>query len=621
VKFFSFVVYAQVVWLFNLNFCPLIKSVFILLLTFLLVAPVFSGTINKWLIVYEKVCTNENQQEDTLSVDTLGVVNSQTENSKDSVSFLSKVKEKVKIRGGMGLSTAFYQAIGIPDQRDPFYWQVAGNVEITIGQVSLPFSVTYNQQERNFTQPFNQYGVSPKYKWITTHLGYRTMFFSEYSLSGNQFLGAGVELNPENSIFKGKFLYGRFSKAVDGYYTDGHVSGTPSFERIGAGVLFSVGKPKNSISAYLFKAKDDKNSITAFANDVSIKPAENLVMGFSTVQDLSKKISFSSEINFSAYTRDTRIPESVLDGYTFINNMGDLFYANSTSTFNKAIKGEISYTEKKYKIGAVYRRVDPDYLTMGSVYLNNDFEDIQLKSNFRAIKNKLNVTLSGGSQRNNLNKDKTTKMSRLIASISGAYTISKNWTSMITFSNFNTSSSMMVVNTLDTMRYAQVTQNASAQLMYNKVLKKVRLATGLSGNYQNANVFQNQELNTNSSSRLVNANYSFQMEFLKSGLNVSANLSGAQNQSGENEVSTLGPTLVVNKRFFTGKLNSAVSVSTLKSFMNGDHLGYILNLKGSNNFLINRHHALTNTISYIKKSSDTSVSEQFIVTLGYNYVF
>lgn len=561
------------------------------------------------------------QGDDTTSVDTSSGKSLIVENPEDTVSFFSKAKEKVKIRGGLGLSSAFYNAIGVQDQRDPFYWQIAGNMEITIGQVSLPFSVTYNQQERNFTQPFNQYGVSPKYKWITAHLGYRTLCFSEYSLSGNQFLGAGLELAPEKSIIRGKILYGRFAKAVDGYYTDGHVSGSPSFERVGMGALVEIGKPKNKFAAYLFKAKDDKSSITSFANDVTIKPGENLVMGFSTVQDVSKKISFSSEINFSAYTRDTRVPESVLEGYTYINNLGSLFYANSTSTFNKAIKGEISYNEKKYKIGIVYRRVDPEYLTMGSVYLNNDFEDIQLKSNFRAIQNKLNVTVSGGFQRNNLNKDLATKMNRLIASTSAAYTINKNWTSMITFSNFNTSSSMIVVNSLDTMRYAQVTQNASSQLMYNKVFKNVRIATGLNGNYQNANVFQNQELNENSSSRLFNANYSFLLEFLKSGLNVTTNMAGAMSETGENEVSTLGPTLAVNKRFFSGKLNNSVSLSALKSYMNGDPLGHIVNFKSNNNFYLNRHHAITNTISFIKKLSDTSSSEQFIVTIGYNYVF
>jgi hypothetical protein len=553
--------------------------------------------------------------------DTLSTSDSISGNKKDTTSFFSKAKEYVKISGGIGLAGAFYNSFGAPAQRDPFYWQISGNLDITIGQISLPFSATFNQQERSFTQPFNQYGVSPKYKWITAHIGYRSLSFSEYSLSGNQFLGAGLELAPEKFIVKGKIVYGRFAKAVDGYYTDGQVSGSPSFERWGMGALVQVGKPRNNLSVYLFKAKDEKNSITSFADDVTIKPAENLIVGFSTVQDIKKKISFTSEINFSAYTRDIRVAESVLEGYSFINNLGSLFYANSTSTFNKAIKGELSYTEKKYKIGLSYRRVDPDYQSMGSVYLNNDFEDLQLQTTFRLLKNKLSVNVSGGFQRNNLNNDKTSEMLRLIASLSTTYTINEHWTSTLTFSNFNTSSQMVVVNTLDTMRYAQVSQNMSGQIMYNKVFKKVRFGTGLNGNYQNAKIFQNDVLNVNSSSRLFNANYSFQLGLLKSGLNISANIGAAMTEAGLKEMSTLGPTLSINKRFKSGKLTTSISVSTLKSYMDSVPLGYILNLKSNNNYSINRHHALTNTLSYIEKSSPGNKVKQFIATLGYNYVF
>lgn len=545
----------------------------------------------------------------------------EVEKGKDTSGKLSKVKEHVTIGGGIGVSTAFYSSFGAPAQRDPFYWQISGSLDLTIGQVSLPFSGTLNQQDRSFTQPFNQYGVSPKYKWITAHLGYRSLRFSEYSLSGNQFLGVGLELAPDKSFVKGKLVYGRFSKAVDGYYTDGQVTGVPSFERWGMGFQVELGKPKRHVGVHAFKAKDDRNSITSFANDVTIKPAENLIFGLSTAMEVSKKLSFNGEINFSAYTRDTRVDETVLEGYTYINNLGSLFYANATSTFNKALKADLSYTEKKYKVGLAYRRVDPDYLSMGSVYLNNDFEDIQAQTSFKAIKNKMSVSLSGGLQRNNLNKDKSTEMLRLISSISTTYIINQHWTAMVNFSNFNTESQMQVVNSLDTMRFAQVTKNASSQIIYNKVFTKVRIASGISVNYQNAKIFQNDTLNITSSSKLVNANYSFQLGLLKSGINITANIGGAMNVTADNEIATLGPTIAINKRFVHGKLSSSVAASTLKSFINGESLGYILNLKCNNNFRINRHHALTNTVSYIEKASNNTSAKQFIATIGYNYVF
>jgi hypothetical protein len=339
------------------------------------------------------------------------------------------------------------------------------------------------------------------------------------------------------------------------------------------------------------------------------------------VQDITKKISFSSEINFSAYTRDTRIGETVLEGYSFINNLGSLFYANSSTTFNKAIKADLSYTDKSYKIGLVYRRVDPDYLSMGSVYLTNDFEDLQLQSSFRLLKNKLSVGLSGGVQRNNLSNTETTQMLRLIESLSITYTISKQWTAVVSVSNFNTSSHMVVVNELDTMRYAQVTKNLSFQIMYNKVYEKLRIGTGFNGNYQDAKIFQNDVLNSKSSSTLINGNYSVQFGFLKSGFTIVANIGGALNMMSDKQVSTLGPTLSLNKRFRAGKLNTSISFSALQTYLSGSASGEILNLKSNTNYRVNRHHSLTNTVSLIQKTSNGKTVQQFLVTLGYNYVF
>lgn len=536
--------------------------------------------------------------------------------------FIKKAQEHLSIGGGFSISTAYYNAFGDPPQRDPFYWQISGNVDVRIGNdISMPFSATFNQQERSFTQPFNQYGVSPKYKWATAHLGFRSVRFSEYSLSGNQFLGLGVELYPENSPVRGKALIGRFAKAVDGYFTDGRVSGSPSFERWGYGVLLEAGKPRNNASLYLFKGKDDMNSITEFANDATIKPAENLIVGISTKQEFKKHFTFDGEINFSAYTRDIRTEESVLEGYTYLNNLGTLFFANATSTFNKAIKGEFAYTNSKFKIGLGYRRIDPDYLSMGSVYLNNDFEDVQLKTMFRTLKNKMNVSVSGGVQRNNLNNDKATQMIRLIASVAGTYVINNNWNAMVNLSNFNSASESVIINTLDTMRYAQVTRSASSQIMYSKANDKIRYATGLSGNYQNARVLQNDTLNANSSSELVNANLSFQLGFLKTGINISTSLSGAMNITGARKITTLGPTIALNKRFISGKLTLSFASSVLRSYVDYLPSGFILNLKSNNNYRINRHHAVTNTLSLISKATGATKFDQFIGTIGYNYVF
>ena len=535
----------------------------------------------------------------------------------DSVSnsFLPEIiTDNVKISGGIGGMSTFYNASGVDQQRDPLFWQLNANLNIQVGQISIPFSAVVNQQQRSFTQPFNQYGLSPKYKWITAHMGYRSLKFSDYSLGGNQFLGGGIELNPEKGIVRGKVLYGRFAKAVDGYFTDGKVVGEPSFERWGWGGMVEVGTQKNNVGVLLFRAKDDLNSIVEFAEDATIKPGENMIFGLTVNQQITKKLKLDGEIDWSAYTRDVRVEESVFEGFTYLNNI-PLFYANSTSSFNKAIRGELSYNEKKYKFGLAYRRVDPEYLSMGSVYLNNDFEDLQAKTSFRMLKNKLSLSGSAGFQRNNLNDDKASEMLRLISSINANYNISQSWMVNAVFSNFNSQSQMAIVNTLDTMRYAQVTKNASFQTMYAKANDKFRNGLSLGVNYQNAKI--NGEVNSN----LYNANLGYQLGILKQGLNITASLNAAQNITETSEVATLGPVLSLNKRFLSGKLSTTAPGSYLTTFIYGVNAGFISNFKIGSSYKVNRHHAFNLNGSLITRELSQTNTREFMLNFGYNYIF
>ena len=534
----------------------------------------------------------------------------------DTTSFYGKAKEIVNISGGFSsIGTAYMINDTSLSQRDPFFWQLGANINIKIGQVSIPFSAVMNQQERNFTQPFNQYGLSPKYKGITAHLGYRSLKFSDFSLSGNQFLGVGVEIAPKNSIVKGKALYGRFSRAVDGYYTDGKVVGSPSFERWGFGGMVEVGKPNNNVGVILFRATDDQSSITSFANDATIKPGENLIFGLTTKQKISKQLSLKGEIDWSAFTKDLRLDPTVLEGFSYLNNVEPLFHANASSSFSKAIKADLDYSKKQFKVGIGYRRIDPEYQTMGSVYLNNDFEDLQAKSSVRVLKNKLTLGGSAGFQRNNLDDSKAAEMIRLISSLTANYNINEHLMINGAFSNFNSQSQMAIVNTLDTMRYAQVTKNANLQLMYATANDVRRIAASLRGNFQNA------KINGIDNTTLYNGGVSFQYGLLKSGLNIVSGINVSQNITENYEIVSVGPTLGLNKRFFTGKINAAVSGSALKTFLGAVDNGYVLNIKGMCTFKLNRHHAFNLIFSTIGKNNATTDTQETTISLGYNYSF
>ena len=111
-------------------------------------------------------------------------------------------QDPFRINGSVTAKLQFYGTDKENPSRSPFMWYLQGNPVITVYGIVLPFSFRVSEQQRDFRQPFNQFGVSPYYKWVKLHLGYRSHNWSTYSLAGHSIAGAGLELTP------GKFQVG-----------------------------------------------------------------------------------------------------------------------------------------------------------------------------------------------------------------------------------------------------------------------------------------------------------------------------------------------------------------------------------------------------------------------------
>lgn len=97
--------------------------------------------------------------------------------------------EAIKVNGGISVSQLFNSSFGGEQRRDPYNYYLNGNLNFSIYGLSIPLTFNFSNQQFGFQQPFNQYGLSPTYKWITLHAGYTSMSFSPYTLSGHLFLG------------------------------------------------------------------------------------------------------------------------------------------------------------------------------------------------------------------------------------------------------------------------------------------------------------------------------------------------------------------------------------------------------------------------------------------------
>ena len=108
------------------------------------------------------------------------------------------LKKPVKLHGNLNIQLQAYKASGIDPRQKDFSWMISGMPTLEIFGVQFPFSFLLSNFDNKFYQPFNQFGVSPYYKWIKLHLGYRNITYSPYTLAGHRMLGAGFDLTPKN---------------------------------------------------------------------------------------------------------------------------------------------------------------------------------------------------------------------------------------------------------------------------------------------------------------------------------------------------------------------------------------------------------------------------------------
>lgn len=286
------------------------------------------------------------------------------------ISGLTK-KNLVKVSGSLNATSTFYHAAGIENRRLPFFWMVQGNLNVQVAGIDIPISAAISTQSKEFAVPFNQFGLSPKYKFVTAHLGYRSLRYSRFSLSGTTFLGVGVDVKPPKSPVHVSAMYGRFEKASLEGSSLGVNFGQPTYQRMGFGTKVTVGNKDRHVDFVLFRAKDDVTSIQ-LPDSLNVMPEENLVLAVTTKSKITKKTTVELEYALSAYTQDARDEDLVLDSYTYFNNLGGLFTPNATTEFQRALLANINVKAKRANLKFAYRRIDPGYRTMGSIFLNND---------------------------------------------------------------------------------------------------------------------------------------------------------------------------------------------------------------------------------------------------------
>lgn len=460
-------------------------------------------------------------------------------------------KEKfITIKGGVNAGAGFVEP-GNHTATDPMMVNLSGNLDINLlGIIDAPFSIYLSSKNKTFQQPsFSQFGLSPRYKSVTAHVGYRNLSFTPYTLSGMTFLGGGMEYAPKDGPFRIILMSGRLRKEIS--TGDGAYYNPPGYERWGGGAFVNVGSRDHQYGLALFRAWDKVRQLIQ-QDSGFINPQENLVIGLNTSQNIAGKITFSADYTISMITANTfaepgseqrlRLPDFLIQTNASTHKAGALNLKAGTNI------GQTS-------LSLVYRRIDPGFASFGCSYVSTDLQEWLAEFSTGISANKISITGELGVERNNLSRLQSSTTKRVIGSVNLNFTAGRNMTGSLNYSNFSSSSNPGIVQLADSFRYIQTTRNIAGSLNYSFPGDVQKSMAGLTFSLQDASTLNyfGTEKETDGN-QFYSAALFMRTSFTNSKLSLTGNFNWSSFVMREGNVLSAGPSLTCGKTFLQDKM-------------------------------------------------------------------
>lgn len=500
----------------------------------------------------------------------------------------------------------------------PFSFLFNINVAPSVYGFSFPISASYSQMNKSFEHPFYRFGISPSYKWAKLNLGHRSTNFSQFSLSGQKSFGAGIELTPGKLRFG--FMYGKFQRDV-GYRTTNPIEDLKQndYSRKGYAAKLGIGSDKNHFDLIFMRIADE---LATFDMSNNILPESNVVASAITKFSLGKHVKLHAEMAASVITRDMSAGSLDLSSIpNFLHNSVSYLNINSSSNLTLARDFGIDYSNKTYSLGLEYKRVDPEYRSLGAHYFRNDFQNIALKAGYRSKKVAVNANV--GIIKDNLKDTKLAQTNRLLTGLNLSINPTKSFSLAANYSNFSTKQAEGSAALNDTIRMYQVNRNLSVVPQYRFGNKKV--SNNIMANLTYAEMLDKNDFAVYAVpvvSKIAFLQYMYQQN--EKGLGLSTNFNYSDFEATNSRTTTIGPTLSATKSLFKKKGRAQLSMSYLWSDTN-QVSGNIINLRTGLNYKITKKQLIKFSYNMIKSSSDdTTISKPYDRSRGllsYTYKF
>jgi hypothetical protein len=512
-----------------------------------------------------------------------------------------KKQKPIVFGGGFGLGFSYYNSNSPIKRTAPYNWYVSGSPSVRIYGLNIPFSFTYSETGRSLTHPFvyNFTGASPYYKWATTHIGFRSMNFSEYTMSGVVFNGVGVELKPGKLRFAA--FYGVFNPAVESDSSNGDFGVIlPAYKRIGYGAKLGVGTDNNYFDLIYFRGKDDAASLKKVPAFENIKPVDNVTIGPRFRFTFFKHWFVESDLAISVFTRN--ILNDTLKETEDLRTIYQFVRVN-TSTYGSfaghATSG-LRYT--KWGISARVRQISSDFQSLGINLLQDDIREYTINPNFTLFKSKFNIGGSYGIYTDNASGKRTNTTIRNILNTNININPNNKLNLGLAYSNFGTSRTNGLLQLNDSITFSIINESYNVNISYNFGTVKKPIVFSLFGLYQLANdrnIFTRKYNN----SEVLNLGLNSQYKFDKSKIQISWGFAYAAFMVGEQDFQTRNAQVGFRKNLNKEKLNLGINFNYIKRYQDGMQHGDIMSSNISIQARLGKRHSIQTQFRLMRNST------------------
>lgn len=298
------------------------------------------------------------------------------------------------ITGAVGTQNTYhYSSVG-DGYASPLSNAVYANLNISIYGFNMPFAFYYSNDNTSFTYPQFSFNLNPQYKNWTGHIGQSSMDFSQYVMT-TSFNGVGLEYNSDR-LRIGAF-YGKLRSAVNDDPTN-PAARAPQYRRMAWGFKVGYGSGTNYVDLYLLRAYDCLNTVNESWRE-TISPEENIVVGVKGCVSPLKWASLSANVATSVFSTDTRMQKVEDKEAQKWENIFDVRYSSlmrfaGDATLNLNLPLGINTSIS-------YRMVQPDYKSLGTYYMSNNYQSIGVSASTTLFK-KISLSANYSGQNDNL---------------------------------------------------------------------------------------------------------------------------------------------------------------------------------------------------------------------------